>query len=97
MITAEQIQKARSKFLASRLWQGTADTGDDAPIKIVVGAKNGYTLHMTLGDLRALKANLSNDAERLRKENAFLREWLRGELTIADADIDQELERHAHP
>ncbi len=29
----------------------------------------------------------------VRAESAFLREWLRGELTIADADIDQELRK----
>lgn len=30
---------------------------------------------------------------RLTRENAFLREWLRGELTISDADIDAALTR----
>lgn len=30
---------------------------------------------------------------RLTRENAFLREWLRGELTIGDAEIDAELGR----
>lgn len=40
-------------------------------------------------DIQALIA----EVERLRNESAFLREWLRGELTLADADIDQELMR----
>jgi len=38
-------------------------------------------------------AALEAEIERLRAENAFLREWLRGELTISDAEINEELAR----
>lgn len=34
-------------------------------------------------------ATLLAELEAARAENAFLREWLRGELTLADADIDE--------
>ncbi len=36
-------------------------------------------------------AALLAELEAARAENAFLREWLRGELTITDADIDETL------
>lgn len=36
-------------------------------------------------------AALLAELDAARDENAFLREWLRGELTLADADIDQAL------
>jgi hypothetical protein len=37
--------------------------------------------------------SMTNEIERLTRENEQLREWLRGELTLADADIDAALAR----
>lgn len=39
-------------------------------------------------DLRSARAALARTEGELRGENAFLREWLRGECSISDTDID---------
>ena len=40
---------------------------------------------------------IAADNNRLSAENAQLRQWLRGELSISDDDIDEALDKDDHP
>lgn len=57
----EQIQAARRKFLGSRLWQHAENLPDDVPVDIEIVMRNGYTLSLTLGELRALRTDLEQN------------------------------------
>jgi hypothetical protein len=76
-MTKEQIQEARRKFLGTRLWQQLEDVEDGAPCFIEIDVENGYRLELTLGDLRALKADLErNDASDLLAACGLAAEYL---------------------
>jgi len=49
--------------------------------------------HDTQEYLARLLRQTEQERDQARRENAYLREWLRGELTIADADIDAMLKK----
>jgi len=97
-MNADRIQAARRRFLGSRLWEQTERKGDDANAAIVVSSYDiepSASLDLTLGDLRALKADLeSNDAASFKAERDALKEQVAALLPAcrAAADLIDKLE-----
>ena len=56
-----------------------------------IPAQRDYDSDLLIGATLSDTHALIEEVGRLHKEIAFLREWLRGELTISDVDIDTEL------